>query len=994
MLVLHSLWATPGELALWAEDSTTSDHIGHPFAAPTDRILTELGDGPRGAVARKATEGVLDLVLPTASGRPVPSAELATDAPTGRRTLREWQVPALWFSPELSLDLLHAEAGTEVISGASVRFFDRLASLASSLVVRGLVVPGLVAGCARWRPVLAGADAAAVRAFAAAMPALCRSGAPELSSADVLEGFLDTMVDTAVRRELTEVRLAGRRRTRGLVPAVTAWLSALVGADATVDRGDVDPAELANLADQLARWRSSGATASAVRACFRLAEPDEESTSWRLEFLLQSAEDPSLLVSAVDLWGNGAGAEVLGRLVEHPTQALLTGLGRASRLYPELDQHLRTSAPTGADLDADATLHFLRRAAPALSQAGFGVRLPSWWGRPSAGLGLRLHVESTPKVPGGVTQFGQNALLDYQWQLSLGDSELTEAELADLAAVKTPLVRLRGQWIEVDPARLAAAVKYLRSAGRGQMTAADVLGMGVSLPDRASDLPVLGVDANGWLGDLLSGQADRRLELVSPPSDFAATLRPYQERGLAWLSFLADLGLGACLADDMGLGKTVQLLALVAREKSLGQDKPTLLVCPMSVVGNWQREAARFAPVLSVRVHHGRDRLEVAELAEADLVITTFALTHRDLDVLSGVSWRRVAVDEAQYIKNSATRSAKAVRQLTAEHRVALTGTPVENRLGELWSILDFTNPGLLGSSSAFQRRFAQPIEKSGNDDAAELLKRITAPVILRRLKTDSTIISDLPDKIEMNEFCTLTVEQASLYRAVVDDMMGRVENAEGDMSRRGLILATMTRLKQICNHPAHFLQDGSRLAGRSGKLARLEEILTEVVAEGDRALCFTQFAEFGSMLTTHLTAHLGQPVWFLHGGTPKKQRDAMVSKFGESDGPGVFVLSLKAGGTGLNLTAANHVIHVDRWWNPAVEDQATDRAFRIGQRKNVQVRKFVCAGTLEERIDAMITRKKELAQRIVGTGESWLTELSTEELRDMVTLSADAIGE
>jgi SNF2 family DNA or RNA helicase len=425
---------------------------------------------------------------------------------------------------------------------------------------------------------------------------------------------------------------------------------------------------------------------------------------------------------------------------------------------------------------------------------------------------------------------------------------------------------------------------------------------------------------------------------------------------------------------------------------------PTLLVCPMSLVGNWQREAERFTPGLTVHVHHGSGRLAGDELAgvlgDADLVITTYGVAARDREALSRISWRRVVCDEAQNIKNSATRQARAVRSLPADAKLALTGTPVENSLTELWSIMEFTNPGLLGPAERFREKYAVPVERYGDDEAAAAVRRNTGPFILRRLKTDKSIISDLPDKLEMKVWCNLTPEQASLYQATVQDMMARIEAAGEGIERRGLVLATMAKLKQACNHPAHLLGDGSRLPGRSGKLERLEEICEEITAAGDKALCFTQYAEFGAMLQPYLAARLGCDVPFLHGGVPKKQRDALVTAFQGSAEPAVFLLSLKAGGTGLNLTAANHVIHLDRWWNPAVEDQATDRAFRIGQRSDVQVRKFVCVGTLEERIDAMLEEKKALAERIVGSGEGWLTEMSTAELRKVVALSPEAVSE
>ncbi|WP_369799902.1 DEAD/DEAH box helicase [Micromonospora sp. HK10] len=647
------------------------------------------------------------------------------------------------------------------------------------------------------------------------------------------------------------------------------------------------------------------------------------------------------------------------------------------------------------ELDAEGAHRFLREGAPVLHAAGFGVLLPSWWRRSSSRLGARLRARGRT-APGTVAAggLGLDALVDYRWEVALGDQPLTADELASLAEVKSPLVRLRGRWVELDPHRLEAGLRLLRSTG--ELTVADLLRMGLTGDgDRTDGLPVLEVTADGALGELLAGEAERRLTPADPPPGFAGTLRPYQRRGLAWLAFLQSLGLGGILADDMGLGKTVQLLALLAGDPPAAG--PTLLVCPMSLVGNWQREAARFTPGLRVHVHHGAERARGAEFAAAvhaaDLVLTTYSVAARDAYDLAGIDWHRVVVDEAQAIKNAATRQAEAVRALPARHRVAVTGTPVENRLADLWSIMQFANPGLLGPAATFRKKFAEPIERHGDAEVAGRLRRITGPFVLRRLKTDASIISDLPAKLEMEVLCNLTAEQAALYRAVVDDMLAKIESSDG-MERRGLVLATMTRLKQVCNHPAQLLHDGSALAGRSGKLERLEEIVDEVLAAGERALLFTQYAEFGGMLRGHLSARTGREVLYLHGGVGKADRDAMVTRFQSPDGPPLFVLSLKAGGTGLTLTAANHVVHVDRWWNPAVEDQATDRAFRIGQRRRVQVRKFVCAGTVEEKVAAMIADKRGLAQRVVGTGEQWVTELSTDTLRELFTLESGAVVE
>jgi SNF2 family DNA or RNA helicase len=460
---------------------------------------------------------------------------------------------------------------------------------------------------------------------------------------------------------------------------------------------------------------------------------------------------------------------------------------------------------------------------------------------------------------------------------------------------------------------------------------------------------------------------------------------------------MSTLGLGACLADDMGLGKTVQLLAfLLWRLESAPEDaRPALLVAPTSVVGNWEREIERFAPDLVVARHYGSERARRAAKiprTPGTLVVTTYGLLRRDAKLLAQVDWSAVVLDEAQNIKNAVSATARAACALRAAHRFALTGTPVENRLAELWSILEFANPGLLGPLETFRREYAVPIERFGKDDAAERLRRIVSPFLLRRVKSDPAIIQDLPPKNEMKVICTLTREQASLYKAVVDEEMGRIESADG-IERQGRVLALLTFLKQICNHPAHYLGEAGPLKGRAGKLARLTEMLEEALVAGDKALVFTQFREMGERLVAHLGESLETEVAFLHGGTPKKNRDELVRRFQEETrGPRVFVLSVKAGGTGLNLTAASHVFHYDRWWNPAVEDQATDRAYRIGQKRAVQVHKLLCAGTVEEKVDRLLEHKRKLASKIVGAGEQWITELGDAELRELVSLSKEAV--
>jgi SNF2 family DNA or RNA helicase len=1035
MLVVHGIWAY-GAVQLWAEDPALpadaparAGRPGRPSRAPRQHpfavaaadladALAELPD-PVSGMARKAVDDEITLRLPTIGDGPLASPEAGREPPAGRVALAAWRVPGLVLEPSDAARALTVlgtagESFRELVPGATLAYLASVAGFADDLMARGRVLPVLIAEddgyAARWRPVLGAADAQRARELAAAMPPLCRA-AGDAAAGPVLAEALDAFADAAARGRLQAPLLParrGRRPTRIDLPERI--VAALTTSTARVEvETPQDVAEAQSLAAALGEWLASARLpAGPARTCFRLVEPEaagleegeleegaaQPGDAWRVEFTLQSADDPSLMLPAAEVWA-GTGAGWLGGDV-YPDEELLTGLGAAARLFPALEGALREAAPTEVALDTAGALRFLREEGPLLAGAGFGVLLPDWARK--ARLGLKLTTRSTPAASSPsarLSAFGLQDLVEFRYDLAIGDQVLSADELEELAALKVPLVRVRGQWVELDDRQLTAALKFMERKRAGTMTAAEALLEGVQ--GAGEDLPLTAVDADGWLGDLLSGQADRRLEPMATPDSFHGELRPYQQRGLAWLSFLGDLGIGAILADDMGLGKTIQLLALIAAERASAPG-PTLLVCPMSLVGNWQREAARFTPELLVHVHHGAERLTGDELAAAvagaDLVITTYGIATRDREALSRVTWSRVVCDEAQAIKNHATAQARAVRALPAAARIALTGTPVENQLSELWSIMEFANPGLLGPAKRFREQYAVPVERYGDEEAAGRLRHVTQPFVLRRLKTDKSIISDLPDKQEIKVWCNLTREQASLYQATVTDMLSRIDEASDDITRRGLVLATMTKLKQVCNHPAHLLGDGSRLPGRSGKLARLEEICEEIAADGDKALCFTQYAEFGRMLQPYLAARIGCQVLYLHGGTSKKQRDELVARFQEADEPVLFLLSLKAGGTGLNLTAANHVIHVDRWWNPAVEDQATDRAFRIGQRRDVQVRKFVCVGTLEERIDAMIEEKKALAEQIVGTGENWLAGLSTTQLREIVTLSEDAVPE
>jgi superfamily II DNA or RNA helicase len=888
--------------------------------------------------------------------------------------------------------------------------------LALDLVSRERVVPTAVrhAGTvqARWGAALSAAeDAVQVAALARSMPPAAHAvPAPDASSGDdvwapeaLLRAFLDAAVDALVRAahgapELPAAQRA-RRRTASddnYTPWEQRWRAALSGGDGTFESEGF--AERA-LAEDLAGWSQPAlGRRDRLRACFRLELPTADRQPFTLRFLLQSPDDPSLLVTAAEVWRTkGRSLATLGRAFRDPQESLLEALGRAARLFAPVGESLTAARPEALSLDAADAWRFLNEGAPALAEAGFGVIVPGEL--TAAGqrrLRLRMRVGTGTKVAGavgGAAGLGLSELLAFEWEAALGDATLSARELAVLAKQKAPLVRYRGEWVAVDPHELAEIQRRL-AGGTSKVTAKQALVAALSGETRLDGMSV-SVLATGGFAELLARLRDAATAVSEAPRAFRGELRPYQVRGLAWLSTMGTLGLGACLADDMGLGKTIQLLAFLLRRLEAAPDdrRPALLIAPTSVIGNWEREVQRFAPSLTVVRHYGAERARTAEdipRRPGTLVLTSYGLLRRDVELLANIDWSAAVLDEAQNIKNAASATARAARALAATHRFALTGTPVENRLAELWSIFEFANPGLLGPLETFRREYAVPIERYGNDGAAERLRKVVSPFLLRRLKSDPAIIQDLPPKNEMKVICTLTREQATLYQAVVDEEMRRIESAEG-IERRGRVLALLLFLKQICNHPAHYLGEAGPLPRRSGKLARLSEMLEEAVAEGDKALVFTQFREMGDRLVAHLGTMLGVEVVFLHGGTARKARDEMVRRFqDEPYGPRVFVLSLKAGGTGLNLTAASHVFHFDRWWNPAVEDQATDRAYRIGQTRAVQVHKLVCAGTVEEKVDRLLEQKRDLASRVVGSGESWITELGNDELRDLFSLASD----
>lgn len=1214
-VILHGTWikwrpTEPGLFLVWGErrlaeasTKTRGRLLNHPYAVSSqtvkDALLAISESLMSGKFQRDISEGEAILTLPTAGKTPIPSRRILLEL-EGRHGMQDFRVDAAYLSTLDAVRLLsaipisqQAESFVEIPCelGADVRFWSAAAKYIFHLISQHRFIPMLRAGeedefVALWEPALdEPSDAEKLRMLTGMMPDACRS---------VKSATINISSHKAQRTEKAECELPGihpKQLTLDfLTDGVDEWVRNYAGRKlvSSISRGLKDdsmvewlinlttPAgrfrdpdlrsELKQLSKSLSDWRDAsmgaGARPGEFRICFRLEPPQDETdkaSKWSLRYFLQAVDDQSLLVPADVIWRERkATLRYLERELESPQERLLMGLGIAARMFSPIERSLRQARPESCPLGMEEAYQFLSEASLILQQSGFGVLAPPWWIGKKSPIKARLSV-SMPRVE-GPGFFSLDTIVQYDWQLALGDRLITREELERLAELKVPLVQMRGEWVLLRPEDIEAAMDFLKRYGEPkEMSLRDAVRLSLDESPELEGVEIDAIEAPGWLSSMVNDLKSGALKELKQPKGFVGKLRPYQLRGLSWLAFMKQWGLGACLADDMGLGKclsgdslifvngsifkaeeiwkryaekpesdgegfwvkpsmtlitnsideetgriiqspirhlyrqrfhgklrtvkledgsfinityshklltdkgwtnelkpgdyvcvpskivcegkevfycrikeideikydgwiydfevekhhnfiannilchnTIQVIALLLNEKKMKKKEtgPSLLVCPTSVVGNWQREAARFAPSLGVMIHHGSDRLAGEELAKSvmdhDLVVTSYGLARRDAKELAVVEWKGVILDEAQNIKNPVSKTAQAIRGFKSDFRFALTGTPVENRLIELWSIMEFLNPGYLGSRAGFHEQFVLPIERYGDDRSTRSLKSFVTPFILRRLKTDPKIISDLPEKLEMKVYCNLTREQVTLYEAIVKETMQQFEEdaQPSDMSsmqRRGKILSSLTKLKQLCNHPALFLHDRSELEGRSGKLQRLAEMLEEAIAEGDKALVFTQFTEMGEALQEYLASKFRYDVLFLQGSDSQKRRDRMVSLFQESpDGPPVFIISIRAGGTGLNLTRANHVFHFDRWWNPAVENQATDRAFRIGQTRNVQVHKFVCAGTLEEQIDQLIEKKKSLAESIIGSGEEWITELSNEDLRQLITLRRD----
>ncbi|MGE0509534.1 MAG: SNF2-related protein [Acidimicrobiia bacterium] len=1012
---------TGADVVAWSWDGGEPSAFAPPSASLYGAMLREWGWLPPGSWST-----TIDVAAPGGA------------APGGVRTVAAIALPALAVvgsagEPRRSQQLT-----------ASSRWVRSMVGLARHVTGHGHLRPLVALGggatghtSVRWQPLDTPELQAALDAHAALCPPAARAATvrgqrpPPADADEFTAAFHRWLVDLTARVTLRSFRwapdLTGQRSAEATAARAVGQALSRPGGELPLITADRTRAALGEIAAACDRLHARATGAPLVTARLRLALPDDLADAeapWPIGLELADRDDPSRWCAATDVWAASPLAlELAGepRHVRVLETALRDAVGRLARepgvagLFASL---VDDDQPAGLETDV-AGAAILLESLETLDALAIPLLAPGQL------------VPSTARVRGAARpaaetdgRLGRQALV--QWTLTLGGDEVDAAVIERAIATGASLINVDGRWIRLDQSAARRAVSSLRrhqtehqlvdpatllrlaaeaaeaaasaasgasrasraSRAAGASGASDGGGRAGDGPVSSADLDIVG---DGWLDDLLAGLPDDRLaEGVEPPG-FSGSLRHYQRRGLGWLQFLERLGLGGCLADDMGLGKTPTTLAHL-----VGRPGPHLVLCPLSVVRNWQAEAARFAPGMRCLVHHGNDRRRgdvlIAAVAGADLVVTTYGLAVRDVAELSSVSWQTVVLDEAQAIKNPHTHAARAVRKLPAAQKIALTGTPVENRLSELWAILDVVNPGLLGSEHRFRKQWAQPIERDADVEVAARLRRLTSPFVLRRTKADRSLVPDLPDKVEQIAWATLTREQAAMYQAVVDRLLADAE-AEVGMKRRGLVLAALTRLKQICNHPAHAASDGSRLAGRSGKLARFDELVVDLLDADERALVFTQYREMGELLQRHLAEQLDLRVPFLHGGVSKSRRDRMVDHFQDGSGPPLLIVSLKAGGTGLNLTAATRVVHYDRWWNPAVEDQATDRAWRIGQHRSVFVHKLVCQGTVEERISELIDDKRRLAGMVIGgTGEAWLSELSTNQLRELVVLGGEAV--
>ncbi|WP_262966976.1 DEAD/DEAH box helicase [Methylobacter psychrophilus] len=1018
MNVIHGAWIPKdtqdfmqvGDFYLWVE----SDEIGktenltlHPQHLPQKPCLEFLKNDLAFGLVDTGQGALLSLLLPTYAGKPLPSQELQYSEIDDTVILQSWQVYAYPLPVPLkainNIHFLCCYQASNSRIGSDFLFWYYFSQSLKQILAKDQYIPLLLSKKAgakielyrRWQLVSSNYESL-IQAAITQMPLACsQQHQPE----SLLRHFAEVVIDELITVAALEIPQIFTKKIQG------DFLETIL-----LHKHSAESIAICQqLPDDFIHWQQwqqkllGTQVKSTLHMGFQLLEANAEAIDqWRLVFFLSSHNDPSLKLDLADFWAHKDHFHELlqqqfGAAIE---QQILINLAQAARIYPKCWQGMQGAEPDSVQLTMDEAFEFLKESAWILEDAGFKVIIPAWLtpkGRRRAKVRLRSGGKTKSAPASSQAYFSMETLTDYHYELAIGDETLTPEEWQQLVDAKVPLIYFRGQWMELDRDNMQDMLAFIQQ----QNTSVPELSVQELLKKLAEDADNFELDVHDSLAKMLAKLSDNsQLELIDNPAGLNAELRDYQKRGVAWLRYLENLGLNGCLADDMGLGKTMQVISLLVMEREQTKPGPTLLIAPTSVIGNWQKEIEKFAPQLTTLIHHGSDREQAVNAfkqrcLQHDLLITSYTLARKDSKLLGALHWHRVVLDEAQNIKNPKAAQTKAILKLNGDSRMALTGTPVENRLMDLWSIFNFLNPGYLGKQAHFRKTYELPVQRDNDQRQSTILKRLIQPFILRRLKTDKAIIKDLPDKIDSKIYCNLSKEQASLYEVVVQDVVTQLEAAEG-IQRQGLMLSTLMKLKQICNHPMQFLQDGSAFTPeRSHKLERISEMLEEAMAQGDSVLVFTQFTEIGEHLERYLRKEKHYKTHYLHGGTPRNKRELMISDFQDPDtGPAVFILSLKAGGVGITLTQANHVFHFDRWWNPAVENQATDRAFRIGQKKNVFVHKFVTLGTLEERIDQMISDKQKMADSIVGNDESWLTKLDNQAFKELITLNKHSIME
>ncbi len=980
---------------LWSE---TSDKIKktenfHPFATSAQKTVKLLNDIINDKKIKTETTS-LPAHFPTFGNTPLLSNQISgmvdytKDSEIDNPELKEWAVPcAVVDIADIFTILSGNDKGNEyIIPGSDFLFWRNASQFVYNIIAERKFLPTVVEDSfsvrSRWTPILeTSSDQSMVQSLVKDMPLACLAfNYGQIDAETLLKTYMNVAVDTFCRSQINTYTIPAQGGD------ALKWVSSLSSGSSLVTFSR-------SLAIQkISSW--SRAIQSRIdfplQMAFDLIPPDGDDDTWKLRFMVQSKNDPSLIIPFERIWGrNDVDAMAfIKKYTEFPEEFLLQSLGMAQLIFPPIKKALQSANPAELPLTSDEVYQFLKDYGAVLGESGFSVLFPEWWGKKSGKPALKIKAS-----PGSQTKkLGLETLVKYDLEIVMDGEPIGVGELERLAAIKSRFVHIGKKWLEIDKEQLNKILKMLRD-NKKQVPLAQLL----SMAGMDSNIPVIDIEGDGWLKNLFN--KEHHMDMPEQPAGLMGELREYQKQGLSWLNFMAGYGFGCCLADDMGLGKTIEIISyMLKRHESQENKGVTLVVCPTSVISNWVHELNKFAPSLRVHVHHGSDRMKEQELVDTiinyDVVITSYSLLTRDFNILYKINWEGIVADEAQYIKNSGTKQSRAIRSLSAMYRIALTGTPIENRLEDLRSIFDFINPGYLGGEKTFKKNFTEPIIKEGDDTVSDKLGRLVGPFILRRVKTDKNVISDLPEKEEIKLYVPVSREQATLYAATVKAMLEDVEELKG-IKRSGIILSTITKLKRLMDHPSLVSGDKNYNEERSEKMVRLMDMLEEILANGEKVLIFTQYIEAGKIIKELIIKRFHEEALFLSGNVPRIVREQMIERFQNAGGPKIFIISVKAGGAGINLTAATNVIHFDRWWNPAVENQATDRAYRIGQSKLVRVYKFISTGTIEEKIDGIIEGKTYLSKKIIkSTDESWVSNLSTSNLKDLFTLRKEAIAE